>query len=53
MQYSNITMVTTHNAAFVQPNNAASNQLLGIRDQLDDGVRMSKKRFEQEWNSGG
>ncbi|CZT20334.1 related to BSC1 Transcript encoded by this ORF shows a high level of stop codon bypass [Ramularia collo-cygni] len=39
-KYSNISMVVAHNAAFVQPANAASNQLLGVKDQLADGVRM-------------
>jgi len=33
-------MVVAHNAAFVQAGNAASNQMLGVRDQLNDGVRM-------------
>ncbi|CAK4026660.1 uncharacterized secreted ARB_08043-like [Lecanosticta acicola] len=39
-KYSNITMVAAHNAAFVIKNNAASNQQLPIRDQLNDGIRM-------------
>jgi hypothetical protein len=41
-KYSNITQVCAHNSAFSIKNNAASNQELGIVDQLDDGVRMSK-----------
>ena len=41
-KYSNITEVCAHNSAFVVPNNAGSNQQFGIRDQLDDGVRMRK-----------
>jgi hypothetical protein len=40
-KYSNITEVCAHNSAFSIKNNAASNQALGIVDQLDDGVRMS------------
>jgi hypothetical protein len=41
-KYSNITEVCVHNSAFSIKNNAASNQELGIVDQLNDGVRMSK-----------
>jgi hypothetical protein len=41
-KYSNITEVCAHNAAFAIPRNAASNQDLGIIDQLNDGVRMRK-----------
>ncbi|CAK1363315.1 hypothetical protein CB0940_04589 [Cercospora beticola] len=39
-KYSNISMITSHNSAFVVPNNAASNQELPILTQLNDGVRM-------------
>lgn len=39
-KYSNITMVTTHNFAFVRKGNLASNQALGVIDQLNDGIRM-------------
>lgn len=39
-QYSNITEVCAHNSAFAIPNNAGSNQIYGILDQLNDGVRM-------------
>jgi len=39
-KYSNITEVCAHNSAFAIPNNAGSNQALGIVDQLNDGVRM-------------
>jgi hypothetical protein len=42
-KYSNITEVCAHNSAFSIKNNAASNQELGIVDQLNDGVRMSKQ----------
>ena len=38
--YSNITYVAAHNSPFVNPNNAASNQVLGVIDQLNDGIRM-------------
>jgi hypothetical protein len=40
-KYSNITEVCAHNSAFSIKNNAASNQVLSIYDQLNDGVRMS------------
>ncbi|KAL6714984.1 hypothetical protein ACLMJK_007244 [Lecanora helva] len=39
-KYSNITYVAAHNSPFVNPNNAASNQELGVIDQLNDGIRM-------------
>ncbi|KAL8854742.1 MAG: hypothetical protein Q9221_000525 [Calogaya cf. arnoldii] len=39
-KYSNITQVAAHNSPFVEPNNAAANQALGVIDQLNDGVRM-------------
>ena len=41
-KYSNITMVTAHNFAFVRKGNVASNQALGVIDQLNDGIRMRK-----------
>ena len=40
-KYSNITEVCAHNSAFSIKNNAASNQVLSIVDQLNDGIRMS------------
>jgi hypothetical protein len=42
MKFSNITMVAAHNSPFVRPNNAASNQALGVTTQLNDGIRMRK-----------
>ena len=39
-KYSNITFVAAHNSPFVNPNNAAANQELGVIDQLNDGIRM-------------
>ena len=39
-KYSNITYVAAHNSPFAVPNNAASNQQLGVIDQLNDGIRM-------------
>jgi hypothetical protein len=39
-KYSNITMVTAHNFAFVRKGNAASNQDLTVTYQLNDGIRM-------------
>jgi hypothetical protein len=41
-KYSNITEICSHNSAFAIPNNAGSNQIYGILDQLNDGVRMCK-----------
>ena len=38
--YSNITYVAAHNSPFVNPNNAAANQELGVVAQLNDGIRM-------------
>ncbi|KAF1811130.1 PLC-like phosphodiesterase [Eremomyces bilateralis CBS 781.70] len=39
-RYSNITEVAAHNSPFSRQGNAASNQYLGVIDQLNDGVRM-------------
>ena len=39
-KFSNITMIAAHNSPFVLPNNAASNQVLGVTTQLRDGIRM-------------
>ncbi|KAL4809710.1 PLC-like phosphodiesterase [Aspergillus unguis] len=39
-KYSNITMIAAHNSPFVMPGNVAANQALGVKYQLDDGVRM-------------
>ncbi|KAF2720802.1 hypothetical protein K431DRAFT_225726 [Polychaeton citri CBS 116435] len=39
-QYSNITEVCSHNSAFALKNNAGSNQMYPIVDQLNDGIRM-------------
>ena len=36
---SNISMVVAHNSPFVVPHNAASNQVLGVVTQLNDGIR--------------
>lgn len=40
--YSNITQVAAHNSPFVRTGNAASNQFLPVKTQLNDGVRMRK-----------
>jgi hypothetical protein len=32
-------MVVAHNSPFVRPHNAASNQVLGVETQLNDGIR--------------
>lgn len=39
-KYSNITYIAAHNSPFINPNNAAANQELGVIQQLDDGIRM-------------
>lgn len=41
-KYSNITEVCAHNSAFSIPDNAGSNQVLSVTDQLNDGIRMRK-----------
>ena len=38
--YSNITYVAAHNSPFVNLNNLAANQELGVIAQLNDGIRM-------------
>ena len=38
-RFSNVSMVVAHNSPFVVPHNAASNQLLGVVTQLNDGIR--------------
>ncbi|CAF9913352.1 hypothetical protein IMSHALPRED_000986 [Imshaugia aleurites] len=48
-KYSNITYVGAHNSPFVVPDNAASNQQLGVLDQLNDGIRMLET--ETHYNS--
>lgn len=40
--YGNITHVAAHNSPFAQKKNAASNQHLGVKAQLEDGIRMCK-----------
>lgn len=42
-KFSNITMVAAHNSPFAVPNNAASNQVLPVTIQLNDGIRMRKR----------
>jgi hypothetical protein len=39
-KFSNITYVAAHNSPFIRPGNAASNQLLSVTTQLEDGIRM-------------
>ncbi|KAL8820807.1 MAG: hypothetical protein Q9191_007437 [Dirinaria sp. TL-2023a] len=39
-KYSNVTYIAAHNSPFVNANNAAANQIYGVVDQLNDGVRM-------------
>jgi hypothetical protein len=39
-KYSNITEVCAHNSPFVRPRNVASNQALGVTQQLNDGIRV-------------
>lgn len=39
---SNISQVAAHNSPFVRAGNAASNQFLPVKTQLNDGIRMRK-----------
>lgn len=39
-KFSNITHVGAHNSPFVRPGNLASNQMLDVETQLNDGIRM-------------
>ena len=39
-KFSNITYVAAHNSPFIKPGNAASNQMLPVTTQLEDGIRM-------------
>ena len=51
-RFSNISMVVAHNSPFVREHNAASNQVLPVLTQLNDGIRGCKwlrendKRFK-------
>jgi hypothetical protein len=47
-KYSNITYIAAHNSPFSRPGNAASNQALDVRYQLEDGIRMLQ--FQTHWN---
>jgi hypothetical protein len=38
-RFSNVSMVVAHNSPFVVPHNAASNQMLPVITQLEDGIR--------------
>jgi hypothetical protein len=38
-KFSNISMVVAHNSPFVREHNAASNQMLPVLNQLNDGIR--------------
>ncbi|KAF2628683.1 PLC-like phosphodiesterase [Macroventuria anomochaeta] len=38
-RFSNVSMVVAHNSPFVRPHNAASNQVLEVETQLNDGIR--------------
>ncbi|KAH0836122.1 hypothetical protein FOPE_04337 [Fonsecaea pedrosoi] len=39
-KFSNITYVAAHNSPFIRPGNLASNQMLDVETQLNDGIRM-------------
>lgn len=41
-KFSNITYVAAHNSPFIRAGNAASNQMLPVTTQLEDGIRMRK-----------
>jgi hypothetical protein len=43
-KYSNLSMVVAHNSPFVKEHNAASNQVLPVLTQLNDGIRGCKSR---------
>jgi hypothetical protein len=43
-RFSNISMVVAHNSPFVKAHNAASNQVLPVLTQLNDGIRGRKCR---------
>ena len=49
--YSNITHVAAHNSPFVRPGNAASNQMLEVETQLNDGIRMLQFQTHQVNNT--
>ncbi|EXJ63612.1 uncharacterized protein A1O5_11373 [Cladophialophora psammophila CBS 110553] len=39
-KFSNITHIAAHNSPFIRPGNLASNQMLDVETQLNDGIRM-------------
>lgn len=43
--YGNITEVCAHNSPFARKGNAASNQVLDVVNQLDDGIRMCRSPY--------
>jgi hypothetical protein len=43
-KYSNLSMVVAHNSPFVKEHNAASNQVLPVLTQLNDGIRGCKSK---------
>lgn len=43
--YGNITEVCAHNSPFARRGNAASNQVLDVVNQLDDGIRMCRSPY--------
>ena len=50
-RYSNVTVVGCHNSPFVRPGNSASNQDVGVAQQLDDGVRFLQAQIQ--WPTNG
>jgi hypothetical protein len=45
--YSNITQVAAHNSPFIRPGSVASNQMLDVETQLNDGIRMLQFQTHQ------
>lgn len=52
-QYSNVTVVGTHNSMFVTAGSAAANQQLSVEDQLNDGVRFLQGQMHWPVNATG
>jgi hypothetical protein len=55
-RFSNVSMVVAHNSPFVKPHNAASNQVLPVTTQLQDGIRgcmCSSASCAEHWSDWG
>lgn len=49
-KYGNITEVAAHNSPFVRDGSAAANQELGVKTQLDDGIRLLQAQMQWATN---